>query len=67
MDETGVLEVHFDYLVDLFEDIEIEYIAKRLFTIIEDGILNNKTIETIEIMPEDVNEKAVRCVKEKNI
>ena len=53
MDETGILEVHFDYLVDLFEDIEIEYIAKRLFTIIEDGILNNKTIETINIMPDE--------------
>ncbi len=57
MDETGVLEVHFDYLVDLFEDIEIEYIAKRLFTIIDDGINNNKTIETIEIMPEEEKNK----------
>ena len=57
MDETGVLELHFDYLVDLFEDIEIEYIAKRLFTIIEDGIENNKTIETIEIMPEEEKNK----------
>lgn len=53
MDETGVLQVHFDYLVDLFEDIEIEYIAKRLFTIIQDGIENNKAIETIEIMPKE--------------
>ena len=57
MDETGVLEVHFDYLTDLFEDIEIEYIAKRLFTIIKDGIENNKTIETIEIMPEEEKNK----------
>jgi len=53
MDETGVLQVHFDYLVDLFEDVEIEYIAKRLFTVILDGIENNKIIETIEIMPEE--------------
>jgi len=57
MDETGTLQVHFDYLVDLFEDIEIEYISKRLFTIIEDGITNNKTIETIEIMPEEEKNK----------
>ena len=57
MDETGVLEVHFDYLVDLFEDVEIEYISKRLFTIIQDGIDNNKSIETIEIMPEEEKNK----------
>lgn len=57
MDETGILEVHFDYLTSLFEDVEIEYIAKRLFTIIEDGIKNNKTIGTIEIMPEEEKNK----------
>jgi len=57
MDETGTLQLHFDYLVDLFEDIEIEYISKRIFTIIEDGITNNKTIETVEIMPEEEKNK----------
>ncbi|MBR5228016.1 MAG: amino acid adenylation domain-containing protein [Clostridia bacterium] len=57
MDETGVLQVHFDYLTELFEDIEIEYIAKRLFKIIKDGIVNDKTIETIEIMPEEEKNK----------
>lgn len=57
MDETGTLEVHFDYLTSLFEDIEIKYIAKRLFTIIEDGIVNNKKVSEIEIMPEEEKNK----------
>ncbi len=59
MDETGILQVHFDYLINLFEDVEIEYIAKRLFTIIYDGIKNNKTIENIEIMPEEEKNKII--------
>lgn len=57
MDETGTLEVHFDYLTSLFEDVEIKYIAKRLFTIIEDGIVNNKKVSEIEIMPEEEKNK----------
>lgn len=51
MNNTGKLMIHMDYLTSLFEDIEIEYLSKRLLAIIEDGIKNNKTIGTIDIMP----------------
>ncbi len=52
LNASGNLDVHFDYITSLFEDIEVEYLAQRIFTIIKDGIINNKTIENIDIMPE---------------
>lgn len=57
MDGSGTLETHFDYRISVFEDIEIKYIASRIFAIIEDGINNNKTIETIEIMTKEEKDK----------
>jgi len=57
MDETGILQLHLDYLTALFEDEEIEYIATRLFAIITDGIKNNSTVEKIEIMSETEKNK----------
>ncbi|MDD2627297.1 MAG: amino acid adenylation domain-containing protein [Clostridia bacterium] len=59
MDETGILEVHFDYLVALFEEKEIEYIASRILEIIKDGITNNKIIENIEIMTLEEKNKII--------
>ncbi len=53
LNDDGILEVDYDYITSLFEDKEIEYIARRIETIIEDGIVNNKKVETIEIMPEE--------------
>lgn len=53
LNDDGILEIDYDYITSLFKDIEIEYISKRLETIIEDGIVNDKTIETIEIMPKE--------------
>lgn len=50
LNDSGNLDVHFDYLTSLFQDTEIEYLAQRIITIIKDGIINNRTIETIEIM-----------------
>ena len=57
LNDDGILEVDYDYNTSLFEDIEIEYLAKRVETIIYDGIVNNKTVETIEIMPEEEKNK----------
>lgn len=53
LNDDGILEVDYDYITSLFEDKEIEYIAKRLETIIKDGIVNDKKIEQIDIMPEE--------------
>lgn len=50
LNDDGILEVDFDYLTDLFDEQEIKYIAERIFAIIEDGIVNDKTVENIEIM-----------------
>src|SRR5574344_619568 len=51
MDSTGILEINYDYLSELFEDIEIEYLHTRLMAIIENAILDEKIdVENIEIM-----------------
>ncbi len=50
MDSDGTMHMHFDYRTDLFERIEVEYIASRILAIIEDGIDNNRAVEDIEIM-----------------
>ncbi|MBR6614206.1 MAG: amino acid adenylation domain-containing protein [Clostridia bacterium] len=57
LNATGNLEVHLDYLTNLFEDIEIKYLATRLLEIIKDGITNNSTVETIKIMTDDERNK----------
>jgi len=57
LNDSGLLDIHFDYITSLFEDVEIEYIASRLFTIIKDGIVNNSKIEDIKIMPDDEKNK----------
>lgn len=57
MDETGVLQVHFDYQVAAFEDTEMEYLAKRIFEIIKDGIENNSRVEDIKIMSDEERNK----------
>jgi len=57
LNDTGRLEVHFDYLTSLFEDVEIEYLTKRILALIEDGITNNSKIETIKIMSDEEKHK----------
>lgn len=56
LNDDGILEVDYDYITSLFEDKEIEYIAKRIEAIIKDGIVNDKKIEQIDIMPEEEKE-----------
>lgn len=57
LNNDGSLNIFYDYLVDVFDPIEIEYLAKRIEEIIRDGIENNKTVETINIMPEEEKNK----------
>jgi len=57
LNDTGRLEVHFDYLTSLFEPIEIEYLTNRILALIEDGIRNNSKIETIKIMSDEERNK----------
>ncbi len=57
MDETGVLQVHFDYQIAAFEDVEMEYFAKRIFSIIKDGIENNASVKDIKIMSDEEKNK----------
>lgn len=54
MDNTGSLQINYDYLIDLFDDIEIEYLHKRIVTILENALANiDISVEDIEIMPKE--------------
>ena len=57
LNNEGILEIDYDYLVDKFEDEEIKYLAKRIETIIEEGLTSDKIIETIDIMSEEEKNK----------
>lgn len=58
MDSTGTLEVNYDYLNELFDEIEIEYLHTRIMAIIEHAILNKEIdVENIEIMSKEEKDK----------
>ncbi|MBR1883571.1 MAG: hypothetical protein IJ809_01265, partial [Clostridia bacterium] len=47
----GLLTINYDYLDELFEDVEIEYLHTRLMALIEDAIKNEDvSVEDIRIM-----------------
>lgn len=51
MDNTGILNINYDYLVDIFSEEEIKYLHTRLIAIIQDAIENKDiNIEDISIM-----------------
>lgn len=51
MDNTGILEMNYDYLNELFSKKEIEYLHTRIIAIMENAILDeNIDVENIEIM-----------------
>lgn len=52
LNDSGMLEFDIDYLVDVFDEIEIHYLSDRILTIIQDGIDHNPTINDIKIMPD---------------
>lgn len=58
MDSTGILEINYDYLNELFSKKEIEYLHTRIIAIIENAILNeNIDVENIEIMSKEEKNK----------
>lgn len=58
MDSTGILEINYDYLNELFDEIEIEYLHTRIMAIIEHAILDKEiNVENIEIMSKKEKDK----------
>lgn len=51
MDNTGILNINYDYQTNVFDKIEIEYLHTRLLAIIEDAMkMRDVNIEDIRIM-----------------
>lgn len=57
LNNEGILEVDYDYIVDKFEDNEIVYFAKRIETIILEGLTKDKTVAEMEIMSKEEKNK----------
>ena len=58
MDSSGNLMINYDYLVDLFESIEIEYLHTRLMALIDNAIEDIKvSVEDIRIMSKSEENK----------
>lgn len=57
MDNTGVLNINYDYLVDAFSEEEVKYLHTRLIAIIKNAISDlDVNVENIRIMsPEEEN------------
>lgn len=50
LNDSGHLEFDIDYLTDIFDEKEIEYIFNRILNIIIEGMDNNPNISEIDIM-----------------
>ncbi len=58
MDDTGILTINYDYLNELFDSIEIEYLHTRIMALINNAIQNiDVNIEDIRIMSIDEENK----------
>ncbi|MEG1204589.1 MAG: amino acid adenylation domain-containing protein [Clostridia bacterium] len=56
INNTGILNINYDYLVDVFEEKEIEFLHKRIMAIIQNVITNSSvSIEDVDIM--EIEEK----------
>ena len=53
LNDSGHLEFDIDYLTDIFEEKEIEYIYNRILNIIIQGMDNNPSISKIDIMSKE--------------
>lgn len=59
LNDSGSLEFDIDYLIQIFDEVEIQYISDRILAIIQDGIENNPSIEDIKIMTDCEKQKIV--------
>ena len=58
MDDTGILNINYDYKIELFEKIEIEYLHTRLLAIIENAMEDKEVnVENIRIMSKEEEHK----------
>lgn len=58
LDNTGILNINYDYLEELFDEVEIKYLHTRLMQIIQSAMENvNISIEDIEIMTKEEKNK----------
>ncbi|MEG1989715.1 MAG: amino acid adenylation domain-containing protein [Clostridia bacterium] len=58
MDNNGTLTINYDYLTDLFDDIEIEYLHTRIMAILENAIEDiDVNVENICIMSNEEKNK----------
>lgn len=76
VNNNGNIEMYYDYLVDLFTKIEIEYLHTRIIEIINDAIDNmEKTVDDVRIMSKaeenrilyEFNDTDKDCPKDKTI
>jgi len=58
MDNNGVLTLNYDYLADLFNDVEIEYLHTRIMSIIQNAIKDiDVNVDNISIMTKEEENK----------
>jgi len=58
MDNNGILTLNYDYLTDLFENIEIEYLHSRIMSIIQNAIEDiDINVDNIRIMTKEEENK----------
>lgn len=58
MDDSGILNINYDYRTELFENIEIEYLHTRIMAIIENAIADLEVnVEDIRIMSKEEENK----------
>lgn len=58
IDNSGILNIHYDYLANLFEPIEIEYLHSRFMAIIQNAIEDiDVNVDNIRIMSKEEEDK----------
>ena len=68
IDNTGILNINYDYLEDLFEENEIKYLHTRLIKIIKNAMDNiNISIENIDIMTDEEKNKILNDFNNTNV
>lgn len=61
MDNTGILNINYDYQTDIFSDVEIEYLHTRIMAIIENAINDvNVNVENVAIMSVEEKNKILK-------